>query len=740
MATDLTNPQDKPVRKRRAAVALTDTKARAKLSELLGWFYTELSRQAHNRFQMALDEDYYDSIQWQPDEIAELRGRGQAPTVYNELKPMIDWLLGMERRTRTDFNVIALHDDSMDADEEAKVKTKLLKYLAETNRVEFERSAAADDQFKAGLGWIEVGISPDPEEEPIYIRAESWRNMLYDSLGSRRDLDDSRYLFRFRMIDLDIAIAYFPDKEAELKACAITTDDDRYMEFWNGRPVDEMDSYTPGPGKYAMYDSDAWSKNTRQRVMLIEGWYKEPTKETRGGTSSVDRTRLKMQCTIFTEKDILLDVASPYEHNKFPFVPQWAYRRKKDNAPYGPIRPQRGPQDSLNKRMSKALHVMSTNQVIAESDAFQEGGMDQDEVRDEMRAPDGFVVLAPGGISKIKTLRENDVARGHMEMAQADQQMIKNGSGISSENLARDTNVTAGVALRAKAEQGGQLTAELFDNQLFARQLEGELTLALIEQYYKEPKVFSIAGDRAKREYSRINQPNPDDPASPLNPITRTKSQFIIGEQAWKQSLQQAAFESLMELLTNLAPTAPQLVMGLLDTVFELADIPNKRIILARIREITGHNDPDEPLTPEQQQAKQQKQRIAQKQMEAQMAQLDADIQKSKATGANLDAKSLETTMKGIYVAMQAAQAATSAPQVTPVADALLKSGGFIDKNGGELAPPSPAAQPAMPPMGMQGADPTQIPMEDPMLANGAQAGIETLTGADNMQDQGQIQ
>lgn len=697
-----------------------------KHSRLMSWFHQEMQRQAHNRYQMSLDEDYYDSIQWLPEEAAELKARGQNPTVYNEIKPTIDWLIGVERRTRTDFNIISTNDDSPEADEDAKCKTKLLKYIAEVNRLEFERSHAADDTFKAGLGWIEVGVSPDPEDEPVYVRAESWRNMLYDSLGPRRDLEDSRYLFRFRMVDLDIAIAYFPDKEQQLRASCVSRDADHYMEWWNNKPIDEDFGVGTLPGKFQVYDSDSWLNNTRERVMLIEAWYKEPTKETRGGASSVDRLRMKMRCTIMTEKSILLDVESPYKHNKFPFVPCWAYRRKKDNAPYGPIRPVRGPQDAFNKRMSKALHVLSTNQVIAEVGAFDAESMTAQEVRNELRAPDGFAVLAKGGLDKIKTHRENDVAQGHLQLAQADQAIIRNASGISSENMGRDTNITAGIALKQKAEQGGQLTAELFDNLLFARQLEGELTLSLIEQYYTEPKIFSVTGERNKRDYARINQPDPANPGERLNDVTARKAQFIIGEQAWKQSLQQAAFESLMQLMTQLAPAAPQIVMGLLDTVFELADIPNKRVILQRIRQITGQNDPDEPQSPEQQQAQAQQKAIEQKQMDAQMAQLDAEIATAQATGKNLDAKSLETTVKALYVAMQAAQVVASVPQVMPVADELLKSAGFKDQNGGVVAEP-----PLMPPM-------EQAPMEQaampPMMAEGAQAGIETPTGMDNIE------
>jgi hypothetical protein len=96
-------------------------------------------------------------------------------------------------------------------------------------------------------------------------------------------------------------------------------------------------------------------------------------------------------------------------------------------------------------------------------------------VRDELSAPDGFAMLAKGGLDKIKQNRENDVAQGHMQLAQVDQAMIRNGSGISDENLNRTTSVQSGVALRQKDDQGSKLTAEIFDNQLFARQLEGEL-------------------------------------------------------------------------------------------------------------------------------------------------------------------------------------------------------------------------------------------------------------------------
>lgn len=685
---------------------------RDKHSKLMSWFEQEMRRQAHNRFQMALDEDYYDSIQWLPEEAAELKERGQSPTVYNEIKPMVDWLIGTERRQRTDFSIISANDDSMEAEEDSKTKTKLLKYIHEVNRLQFERSDAADDCFKAGLGWMEVGVSPDPEDEVIYVRAESWRNMLYDSLGTRKDLEDSRYIFRFRILDLDVAQAYFPGKEAELRASIIGRDNDHYLEYWNGADIEDIEAPASMPGKYVMYDSDSWTKNERERVLIIEAWSKWPTTETRSqGTSSVDRVRMKMRCTLMTERHILMDSPSPYKHNKFPFVPLWCYRRKKDNAPYSPIRPVRGPQDSLNKRMSKALFIISTNQTIAEKTAFDNKVMTAEQARDELSAPDGFVLLADGGMEKIKNSRQNEVAQGHLQYAQADQLIIRNASGISSENLARDTNITAGVALDKKADQGSMLTAQIFDNLLFARQLEGELTLSLAEQYFTDAKIFSITGDSKKREYVRINQPGPD--GKKLNDVTARKAQFIIGEQAWRQSLQQAAFEQLMDVLKNLSGAAPQVVLALLDVVFELADIPNKRMVLQRIRGVTGQADPDEPLTPDQQADLAQKKAIADKQLQAQIAKLDAEIATAKAQGKNLDAKSLETTLKAVYVAMQAAQVLSTVPGVAAAGDELLRSAGFEDRAAG---------LPPVPPIAEQ-------PLPELALGDGAAAGIETPAG-----------
>jgi hypothetical protein len=101
---------------------------------------------------------------------------------------------------------------------------------------------------------------------------------------------------------------------------------------------------------------------------------------------------MQMYVAIMTESDLIHDEPSPYRHNRFPFTPVWCYRRARDNAPYGVIRRQRDPQEDINKRGSKALFILSSNQIQMEKGAVD----DLDDLRLEAARPDGIIVTNKG--------------------------------------------------------------------------------------------------------------------------------------------------------------------------------------------------------------------------------------------------------------------------------------------------------------------------------------------------------
>src|SRR5690606_27352106 len=73
---------------------------------LLGYYQQELDRQSDNRIQQAIDEDFYDNIQYSEEDAAALRERGQAPVVHNVIAQTINWIIGSEKRGRVDFRVL----------------------------------------------------------------------------------------------------------------------------------------------------------------------------------------------------------------------------------------------------------------------------------------------------------------------------------------------------------------------------------------------------------------------------------------------------------------------------------------------------------------------------------------------------------------------------------------------------------------------------------------------------------
>jgi len=717
----------------------------ARFRKLQEWFDQEWQRQLANRFQMALDCDYYDGLQWSEEDAQVLMDRNQAPLVFNEIKPTIDWMIGTERRTRIDAKVMGREKSD---NESAQSKTQLLKYLDDTNKTVFHRSHAFGDAIRAGLGWMEVGLRGDPTEELLYKRYESWRNMLYDSNDTTRDLSESRYIFRWKWLDDDVAEAYFPDRADVIRRAVVdgtslgeeNEDDVWYMGARVTAPG--QDYAGASVGKYTPIDHSAFAWSRRSRVKMVECWYRMPVLKRKfsggdlvgvefdsrnadhvaalqAGYSVFDKLEMEIRCAIFTSAGLVWEGASPYKHGRFPFIPIWCYRRQRDNAPYGAIRQMRDPQDDLNKRHSKAQWILSTNQV-----ELEEGAVDDiEDLRQEVARPDGILVRNRG--KELKVHRDNNLAEQQLMLMDRDATHIRNVGGVTPENMGRVTAADSGKAILARQEQGGVVTAEPFDNLRYAVQLEGEISLAMVEQFYTMPKVIRIIGERGAAKYQQINQIDPLT-GNVLNSITASHADYVVSEQDFKSSLRQAMFESLFDIVGRLAQMNPQVALNLLDLVVEMADLPGRDELVARIRKINGQRDPDSDPTPEElaAQAESEKKQAEAEQLE--IERLRAELENLRARTKDLIAGAVKKGTETAYAAMQAGQVIATMPAVAPIADEVMKGAGYQDPNPGGDDPnfPVPPAATA-PQMEFPGNTNPMTPLP-PTAGVGEMAGIET--------------
>jgi hypothetical protein len=639
--------------------SLDSDNARKLHGKLMNSFLYEKRRQSANRYQMALDHDYYDSIQLTDEDMAELIDRGQPLYVYNLVKRAADWVIGTEKRTRVDFKVLGRGKDQREV-EAARNKTDVLKYLSDVNKAPFHRSQAFRESVISGLGWLEDGVRGDPDDEPIYSRKESWRNILHDSHGLELDGTDMRYLYRYKWTDLDVAVAMFSDREASIRAStigAIQADDEDVNEWYLGNRISGQD-YLVGQANRAYQSFSGFLDNSRDRVRLIECWYRMPVKDQIvvakqlpmfhgqrydganedmrhavliGDASLTERVGMGVFYALMTENALLATGRSPYRHNQFPFTPIWCYRRGRDNAPYGLIRPIRDPQDAFNARMRKALFALSAYRVEATSNAIDPKTQSWEDLRIEAGRPDAMLVRQANSTLEVK--QDRGLAEGHMKLAEQDASLILDSSGITADNLGMDSNAQSGKAIIAKQSEGSAVTAEIFDNLRFANQLQGEKQLSLAEQYVTDERVVRITDRRGRPSYKKVNEivQNPDGTTRVMNDITATKSDFVIDQADFSVSLRQAASDQLFQLSGRLQGLDPMIVLQVIDMALDVSNLPDKDELVKRIRSITGYQAPEDAMTPDEQQQQEQAKAQQQEQQQAQAKQqqdaANADLQ-----------------------------------------------------------------------------------------------------------------
>lgn len=681
------------------------------LGKLENWWVEARDAHAENRREQMIDADYVDMIQWRSDHAAVLEDRGQAPLNTPLLKQVMKWLTGTERRTRIDWDVLPRKDADVKL---ANVKKQVLKWVSDVNGSPWERSRQFEDQATVGVGWIEDCFNNDRREEGVTNRHQDWKEMWWDPYSRSNTLRDCRYLIRAKFLDLDYAIAMMPDQADALTRSAVDTLDSSMemvsldtslpMMFF-GQQYQNMASRSTGIG--GTFGSHLMVRRPRKRVLVLETWFKKAVNVPLlvgdgaddaadaldgkpfdaknavhqqalgdGLVTLVDGVTEEMWMALWTPGALLRINRSPYKHNKYPFTPAWASRRHRDGMPYGIPRETRDSVDELNQRKSKILFDLATCQVIYESDAMDEA--DEQNNLDEAHRADGEMRLRPNGLAKVKIERGSDRIAPQIQMLDIAKQEIYEASGVTRENTGTSTGDQSGRAILAKQQQGAVVTATLFDNYRQAVQESGQKTLSNCEQFLTGPKLIRIVGAGNAFDWITINQPDFDPLTGEViwhNDITASEADFVVDETDFRETIRMAMSEMLFELIGRLPPN---LAMGLLDVAIEMTDLPNKAMLVARVRALTGQQPPGQENSPEAQAAAAQR---AQAQAAAQAAEQAGVEAKTRLTNSQADAAEAKATLDrtkaqhqaviGKSEAMDAAGKVATAPALAPAADRI---------------------------------------------------------------------
>lgn len=451
------------------------------------------------------DRDYVDNKQLTAEELAVYKKRGQPPVIDNRIKTKIDYLVGLEKQQRIDPKALPRtpkHEDDADA------ATEALRYVAESQDYDAKRSGVWRNILVEGAGGIGVSVteSVDYNGQPgidIKISRYSWDRIFWDPHSAETDFEDAGYKGVVLWMDYDDALAMYKENKDAANILDVTL---------TSAP---SDTYDDKP-KHSL-----WADKKRKRVRICQIWVKRDNdwyfaEYTKGGILKAGRSPF---VTDKGETDDELIFQSAYVD--------------RDNNRYGLVREMITLQDEINKRRSKSLHLLSSNQTQYEKGAIK----DVEKFRREKAKPDGTMEVAPGALrdKTVVTISGVELATAQFQLLQESKNAIdlKGPNATEMGDKTGGSNSASGRAIVA-SQQGGMIQiGDLMDS---LRHLDRRVFRKIwnrIRQYWTAEKWIRVTDDEQNVKWVGMNvDPQQVQMLMQQDPEAAKKIKGIVGSVA----------------------------------------------------------------------------------------------------------------------------------------------------------------------------------------------------------------
>ncbi|MBS0530144.1 MAG: hypothetical protein JSS22_12235 [Proteobacteria bacterium] len=448
------------------------------------------------------DRDYYDGRQWTDDEVKTLKKRRQPIITDNIIKTKVDFLDGVEKQQRIDPKALPRTPKH---EQDADGATDALRYVAEEQNYDKKRSGVWRNLLVEGAGGVAVSVKHGIEYggQPgveIEIKRVPWDRMFFDPHSSEPDFSDAGYLGMVIWMNYDDALAMYPEGKGAL---------DTTLSSAPSQTYDDKPKFT------------YWADSQRKRVRICQIWIKRDE---------------EWHFAEFTKGGILKAGQSPYVTDKgesdCELIFQSAYVDR-DNQRYGFVREMISLQDEVNKRRSKALHLLNTNQLH-----YEQGAVDDIEVaRREINRPDGTIEYAPGAMQdkKIQIVNGVELAKGQFELLQEAKNAIdlKGPNATEMGDKTGGSNAASGRAILASQQGGMTQLTHLTDRLQDMDKRVFRAVWCRIRQFWNAEKWVRVTDDEQNVKWVGINaDPQQVQMAIAQNPAMQDKIKSVVGNVA----------------------------------------------------------------------------------------------------------------------------------------------------------------------------------------------------------------
>ena len=409
------------------------------------------------------DRDYYDNKQWTADEISALEKRKQPVVTYNRIARKIDFLSGLEKQQRKDPKAFPRTPNDEAA---AQAATDAIRYVCDDADWDAKRSAAWDDLLIEGTCAVLVGHKAGRSGNDPDIVHIPWDRFFYDPKSSKPDFSDARYMGIVTWYDLADAKAKGWPEDALSGSMAHDADTQTYDD----KPKEKM-----------------WADAKRKRVRVVELYHRE------GGTW--------MRCVFTCGGYLEPKGPSPYigedGQPENPIKAMSLYVDRENNR-YGAVRVLISPQDEINKRRSKGLHLITMRQFRIS----HASSVEKEELKRELAKPDGGITAEQGDFEILNT---NDMAAQNFNMLQE----AKNEIDLLGANAAlagKNENDMSGRAILAQQNGGMVEVARMFDRLRALSIAVYRSTWNRVRQLWTGERWIRITDDPRNMRFVGLNQ------------------------------------------------------------------------------------------------------------------------------------------------------------------------------------------------------------------------------------------
>lgn len=409
-------------------------------------------------------QDYFDGKQLTATEEATLNSRGQPPVIFNEVAPKVKTLQGLEKQTRKDPKAFPRNPVDSDA---ADAATDAIRFVCDASNWDDKRSHAARNLAVQGTGIVFVGVKQTRDGIDPDIRKVAWDRFYYDPHSCDDDFADAAYKGIVVWMDLDVARRKFPDA------------DDALVDTW--KSSQNSDTYDDRP-KWNM-----WADYKRKRVRICEHyWQKDGV----------------WHYAMFTKGGFVVDPQpSPYlgddEQPECPIKAISLYVDR-DNNRYGEVKAMLSPQDEINKRRSKALHLITQRQIRVSLNVATE----PEDVRKQLSRPDGVFIGEQGDVEILPT---NDMAAGNLNLMMDAREHIHR-TGANSAMAGKDVGSQSGKAIALQQMGGMTESADFLDCIRRLSLLVYRSVWARIKQHWKEERWVRVTDNENNVRFVGFNR------------------------------------------------------------------------------------------------------------------------------------------------------------------------------------------------------------------------------------------